>query len=413
MKKIGKDSEFELFLDVFKNLPKEKFAVIKISGQSLEKNMDVIAEDIAFLNKLEIYPIIVHGAGSVLDKKLFSKKINGIRLTSKYDIGVIKEVFSSLSNLLKEKIIENGGSAKVVEDVFECNHLEEYGYVGEVKDVDVVNIKKAIDNNFTPIISPIGKEYHKHLNINADTAAKSIVKAIVPRKFILLTETGGILGKNKQVIPFINLSCEDEIAHVNGGMLLKINEIRELLKDLPDCSTVIISAKDILKELFTIKGSGTFLKYHSIKTAKDIDLLDKKRLKTLIEDAFDKKLVEGYFDDGIKEIFYQKDYEGVAIIKKINNVPYLDKFAVAKFRQGTGLGKSLWLKLIKKYPQLIWRATPENTFNLFYMKNCDGFMKFPNWNVYWTKVKDKQILSTVSLIVNKPKTVLSAGEKND
>ena len=80
LEKTGKKSEFDLFLNIFKSIPKTKFAVIKISGKTLENKIDQIAEDIAYLNKLGIYPIIIHGAGSTLDRKLpQSKKIEGIR----------------------------------------------------------------------------------------------------------------------------------------------------------------------------------------------------------------------------------------------------------------------------------------------------------------------------------------------
>src|SRR3989338_7326242 len=184
IKKTGKDSEFNLFLKLFQGIPKMKFGVIKISGATLEENLDVIAQDIAFLNTLGIYPIVVHGAGSSLDKRLpHSKKVNGLRVTSSEDMVVIKEVFSELAQKLKNNIIMNGGNAEIVDSVFECEPIEELGSVGKITNVHLSPIKKAIDNNATAIISPIGN----NLNINADTAAKELVKVIGPKKFILIT----------------------------------------------------------------------------------------------------------------------------------------------------------------------------------------------------------------------------------
>ena len=94
---------------------------------------------------------------------------------------------------------------------------------------------------------------------------------------------------------------------------------------------------------------------------------------------------------------------GVAIVKEVGNIPYLDKFAVARFRQGTGLGKSIWAKLIKENPKLVWRASLGNQVNKFYSKNCDGMIKKSSWIVYWINLDDEEILPTVELVAGKPK----------
>ncbi len=410
IEKTGKSSEFELFLDYIHKLPKMKFAVIKISGETLENHMDIIAEDIAYLNKLGIYPVVVHGAGSMLDKKISSsEKTNGMRVTSESDMEIVKEVFDDISNELINKIIKEGGSAAKVENVFDCEQISESNYVGVIKNVNILKINEYLENNITPIISPIGKQKDVFLNINADTAAKELVKVVSPKKFVIITETGGILDENNDVIPFLNLSSEEDLPSITGGMLLKINELIELLKIKTDCAVTITSAENLLKEIFTIKGSGTFIKYHVINSTPDINKLDKEKIKWVLEDSFRKKLVDNYFENGITGVFYQEDYEGVAIMKEINGIPYLDKFSVARFRQGTGLGKSIWNKVIKKYPKLIWRAAVDNPFNVTYMKNCDGMIKNPQWCVYWRNLSHDEIMSSVKLVLDKEMTMIKNG----
>jgi acetylglutamate kinase len=413
MEKTGMDAEFKLFFEKYHKLPKMKFAVIKVSGETIDKHLNMIAEDIAYLNKMDMYPIIVHGAGTMLNEKLpESKKVDGIRVTSKEDMHVIKEVFNKINYSMQKKIAEHGGEAEEVDNLFECEKMEEYGYVGKIKKINLDKIKAVLDKNVTPIISPIGIcSNGEYVNINADTAAKELVMKIGPVKMIMMTETGGVLDENGQVMPFLNLFNEEDFDHVTGGMLLKVKEIAEFVKKVPDSAVVITSAENLLKEIFTIKGSGTYMKYHMIKDTTNVKDLDLVKAKELLEDAFDKKLVEGYFDDpSIKEIIYEKDYDGIALIKDLDGMAYLDKLAVSKFNQGTGLGKSLWNEMMSKYKTLLWRATPKNPFNSFYMKKCDGMIKYENWYFYWINLPESKIIPYAKKVIALPKTMIAESD---
>ncbi len=415
MKNAARNDEFEMFLNIFTELPKMKFAVIKISGSTLEKHIDEIAEDIAYLNKLDIYPIIVHGGGSKLDKRLpNSKKIDGLRVTPKDDMVIIEDVFNNIANEFVTKIKEKGGNAVKAPYIFETIQLkEELGHVGNVQKTELMALKEIIFNNATPVISPIGICRGEHHNINADTAAKELVKAISPKKLIFITEKGGIVDENDRVIPFLNV-YGNNLQNITDGMLLKVNEIKDFLKRTDsDCAVVITSAENLLKEIFTVKGGGTFIKHYTIRTTKDINSLNKEKLMRLLENTFDKTLIDGYFNRDIKEVFYQKDYYGLAIIKNLNGVGYLDKFSVSKHWQGTGLGKSLWIRITEKYPKLIWRAREGNDFNDFYLKNCDGMMKKKGWCIYWRDLEDNELFPIVEAVVKIEKTMLTEEELNE
>lgn len=410
--KTGKKSEFELFLKIFQSTPKAKFAVIKISGKTLEDKMDIIAENIAYLNKLGIYPTVVHGAGSILDTKLpSSKKIGGIRVTSAKDMQTVIEVYKDISERLASKIISNGGSAKTVKGIFSAEPVKELGCVGKITGIDSGKIEETIEHNATPIVSPLGKFNNICLNINADTAAKELAKKICPKKLLMITEAGGILDEKGAIVPFINLSNgDDSLAHITGGMLLKIEEIKDLLKTALDCAVVITSAEDLLKELFTISGRGTFIKSHDISSTRDKNKIDMHKLKALLESSFEKKLVAEYFDEDITEIIYEKNYDGAAIIKTVNSIPYLDKFAVSKPCQGTGLGKSIWAEVAGKYPKLILRATKDNTANSFYFRNCEGMIKKSHWNIYWNNIKEDELFSVIEAVEKRKATMTSQKE---
>lgn len=404
--KTGKKSEFELFLKIFQSTPKTKFAVIKISGKTLEDKMDIIAEDIAYLNKLGIYPTIVHGAGSILDEKLqSSKKIGGLRVTSKEDMQTVIEVYKDISERLTSKIISYGGSAKAVRDILTAEPIEGLGCVGKITGINTAKIDDIIEHNKTPVVSPLGKYNDSWLNINADTAAKELVKKISPKKLLMITETGGILDEKGVIMPFMNLSSDEDQSHITGGMQLKVKEIKDLLEAVPDCAVVITSAEDILKELFTISGRGTFIKNHNICSTGDKNKIDKPKLKNLIENSFEKKLADSYFDEDMTEIIYEKNYDGAAIIKTINSIPYLDKFAVSKACQGTGLGKSIWAEVVSKYPRMILRAAKDNPANSFYYRNCEGMVKKSEWNIYWNNIRDDELFSAIEAVEEKKVTL--------
>ena len=414
LEKTGKKSEFELFLKIFQSTPKTKFAVIKISGKTLEDKMDIIAENIAYLNKLGIYPTVVHGAGSILDTLLpSSKKIGGLRVTSEKDMHTVIAVYKDISEKLASKIIFYGGDAKTVADVFKAVPLEELGCVGKITGIDSGIIEDTIEHNATPIVSPLGKFNNISLNVNADTAAKELVKKISPKKLLMITETGGILDENGSIMPFINLSCGDDLAHITGGMQLKVKEIKDLLETAADCAVVITSAEDILKELFTISGRGTFIKNHNICSTRDKNKINRQKLKNLLESSFEKKLVDNYFDEDMTEIIYEKNYEGAAIIKTVNSIPYLDKFAVSKPCQGTGLGKSIWTEVVGKYQKMILRATKDNPANSFYFRNCEGMIKKSQWNIYWNNIGEDELFSVIEAVEEKKATMTAKKETQE
>jgi acetylglutamate kinase len=407
MERMGNKKEFKLFLDIITKIPKIKFAVVKISGATIDHNLDLIAQDIAFLNKLNIFPVVIHGAGAELDRRLpHSVKKDGIRVTSKEDMNIVSSIFYQISNDLCDKIVEYGGAAQRVESIFQCERRKEYGFVGEIKSLELNKIEDAVQQNKTPIISPIGICNEGMLNINADTASKEVIKHILPSKVIILTETGGILDENESIISVLNPYKIEQYASISGGMLLKVKEILDILKNHSECSIVITSALNLLKEIFTVKGSGTFIKSYNIYSMNKFDASSKAKTKKLLEDAFDKTVVDRYFEEEFQEIFYEENFDGIAVIKEINGVAYLDKLAVSKYRQETGLGSFLWYELTKKYNKLIWRVDPKNPLNSFYAKKSTGFLKEEEWNVYWINLDRENIFETVDQVMTLPKTVV-------
>ncbi len=135
-----------------------------------------------------------------------------------------------------------------------------------MESINLAPIEASLRANSIPVIASLGEtDEGQILNVNADFAANELVRVLQPYKIVFLTGTGGLLDGQGKLIDSINLSTEFEqlMAQpwINGGMRLKIEQIADLLADLPLTSSVSITRpSELAKELFTHKGSGTLVR---------------------------------------------------------------------------------------------------------------------------------------------------------
>ena len=307
-------------------------------------------------------------------------------------------------------------TASITSGVFiaEKTQQTELGYVGEVTEIDLEPIKLSIKAGAVPILSSLAETASgQALNINADIATNQLAIAINPYKIIFLTSTGGLLDQNGKIISSVNLitdynqMMEQEWLH--GGMKLKIQQVAEILSQLPATSSVSITKPaHLAKELFTHKGSGTLIrKGESIMEHHDIETIKLKKLTELIEKSFKKSLDEDYFEKTtIQKAYITYCYRAAAIVTLLDGVPYLDKFVVAEEAKGEGLGKVLWERVRSDNPFLYWRARPGNSINGFYFSKADGCVKSPDWNIFWYGLSDFSMLENcINQATNKAVTV--------
>lgn len=342
IEKIAHTTEASLFLEEFQSIPKLQFGVVFIQPSALNTALSYIAKDLAVMNQLDIYPIVVVGNDPTV---------------------------------LIEQIGHYSGQAQMVPENMK---------------MDRFHISQLIDQHITPII--YGDDPVK--------IAESIIHSIQPKKYIIITENDGIYDKNNNRLSFINISNHLE-SKIRPEFKSILQDIDRVLTVYSECAVVVTSAEKLLQEIFTIKGSGTFIKSHTILTANPTDPIDQLQLTDLLEDAFGKPLKKVYFEQPFDRMFIQKDYEGVAIIQTINGIPYLDKFAVRPMFQGTGLGKSLWEKVVVEYPSLVWRAAVNNPFNSFYLKECTGCLKYTDWHIFWRHLSLEEIIPIIPLVRSK------------
>ncbi|MEP6485438.1 MAG: acetylglutamate kinase, partial [Rudaea sp.] len=289
--------------------------------------------------------------------------------------------------------------------------------VGNVTSVHLAPIESSLSAASIPVIASLGETPDGQiLNVNADVAANELVRALTPYKIVFLTETGGLLDGNDNIIDSINLSSEYEhlMAQpwLHSGMRLKLEQIKQLLDTLPPTSSVSITRpSELAKELFTHKGSGTLVrrgeKVHKYTQWNQIDL---QRLRELIESSFGRKLVDDYFErTALHRAYVSENYRAAIILTREDAGIYLDKFAVLDDAQGEGLGRAVWLDMREENPRVFWRSRQGNMVNDFYFAESDGSYRLNGWKMFWYGFDDfGEIARCAEHCLRRPATLLDA-----
>ena len=401
---MGSAKEIQQYLKRFSEVDAKRFAVVKVGGAVLRDELADLASSLTFLQQVGLTPIVLHGAGPQLDEELSAAGIEkhtvgGLRVTSPKALGIVRRVFQQQNLKLVEALQSMDTRAtSVATGVFMASYLDRdtYGMVGKVDSINLAPIEASLRAGSIPVIASLGEtDEGQILNINADFAANELVRVLQPYKIVFLTGTGGLLDEQGKLIDSINLSTE--YGHlmaqpwINGGMRLKLEQIADLLADLPLTSSVSITRPaELAKELFTHKGSGTLVrrgeKVLTFDSWKDIDL---ERMRSLIESSFGRTLVSDYFERTEPlRIYVSENYRTAMILTEEGGLPYLDKFAVLDDAQGEGLGRAVWHVMREENPRLFWRSRHGNPVNPFYYAESDGCLKQPHWKVFWYGIHD-------------------------
>ena len=257
---------------------KNELIVIKYGGNVFidREIFNNFISDLKILNELELSVIVVHGGGPRIKRELDksnikSKFIRGLRVTDKKIINIVENVLIDFNNDIVKSLEEKG--TKGVSINTKNNNVihvdpesSELGFVGVPKKIETDVINKILNENFIPVISPLGlgKDLQTY-NINGDTAAGAIAKSLKSRRLLLMTNVEGVLDKNKKLIQEISSSkilemIKDET--ITEGMIPKINTCLDAINNGVTAVAIIDGRKkhSILFEIFSDKGSGTLIR---------------------------------------------------------------------------------------------------------------------------------------------------------
>jgi acetylglutamate kinase len=270
-----------------------KTFVIKYGGSAMvEENLrEIFARDVLLLKFVGINPVIVHGGGKHINRMLETLNVStefvgGLRKTTEEVMHVVemvlsgdinKDIVALINKHSGEDIFAVGLSGrdgrllrarKIGRDYF-LNKLgieppsADIGFVGEITKVNTQLLETLMENNYIPVIAPIGVgEKGEAYNINADVAAAAVAKALRAEKLIFLTDTEGVKDKNGKLIKKLKDDRIEELIRdgtISGGMIPKVRSSIEALKGGVKKVHIIDGRipHSILLEIFTDEGVGT------------------------------------------------------------------------------------------------------------------------------------------------------------
>ncbi len=402
---LGSSREARQYLSQFSRIEESRFAVVKVGGAVLEDDLDELAAALAFLHRLGLTPIILHGAGPQLDEAMAEagvpvEKRDGLRVTTEAVMAVARPVIYRANARLVDALEARGVRARgLIHGVFNARLAdpERLGLVGAIEAIELESVRAAVASGALPVVACLGESRGGQvMNINADVAARELVWAVQPYKVIFLTGTGGLLDQNGRIISAISLTEDyDNLINqdwVHSGMQLKLAQIKELLEQLPpEASVSITSAAKLTRELFTHTGAGTLIRRgERIEWFASVPDERRAEFSELLEASFSRKLrddwLEGRDVEGL--LLAESGRAAALIVRGLDGLPYLDKIVTTPEARGEGLGAALWQALRARCPAMYWRARSSNPIAGWYFQQAHTTHRHGEWIVYTIGVSD-------------------------
>lgn len=263
-----------------------KTIVIKYGGNAMinEDLKRTVMEDITLLKYVGMNPVIVHGGGPDISAELKthnveSEFVNGLRVTDADTIKIAQMVLVGKTNKeVVSNININGGNAVglcgIDGRIIECEPLTEdtegnkidVGFVGKITKVNSNIIKSLCEDEYIPVIAPIGTDKNgQSYNINADTVASAVATAMCAEKLIYLTDVEGVKDNEGNIIYEISTENAEKLIEegtISGGMIPKSRACMDAVAKGVNRVHIIDGRilHSIILEIFTDTGIGTMFK---------------------------------------------------------------------------------------------------------------------------------------------------------
>ena len=268
-----------------------KTIVIKYGGNAMtdpELQKD-FAEDVVLLKLVGLNPVVVHGGGPQIEGLLskLGKKgefIQGMRVTDAETMDVVEWVLAGevqqdvvgLINAAGGKAVgltgRDGGMIRakklMVQDKDDPSKEHDIGQVGDIVSIDPSVVKALQDDQFIPVVSPIGfGENNESYNINADVVAAKLATVLRAEKLLMLTNIRGVLDKAGQLLTELTPRRIDELVAdgtISGGMIPKIAGAIDAAKSGVNAVHIIDGRVPhaMLLEILSDQAYGTMIRSH-------------------------------------------------------------------------------------------------------------------------------------------------------
>jgi acetylglutamate kinase len=265
-----------------------KTIVVKYGGNAMteERLQRSFAHDVVLLKLVGLNPVVVHGGGPQIDDALrrIGKQgsfIQGMRVTDAETMEVVEWV---LGGQVQQDIVmminEVGGKAVGLTGKDGCliqakkrylpnkddpDNPYDIGFVGDITQVEPAVVKALQDDQFIPVISPIGYGADgQAYNINADIVAGKMAEVLGAEKLLMMTNTPGVLDKSGKLLRKLSAQTIDELfadGTISGGMLPKISSSLDAAKNGVNSVHIVDGRVPhcLLLEILTDQGVGTMI----------------------------------------------------------------------------------------------------------------------------------------------------------
>jgi acetylglutamate kinase len=260
--------------------------VIKYGGHAMtaDELRAGFAQDLVFLRRAGLRPVVVHGGGPQVTGHLDRLGIEsvftaGLRVTTEDTIDVVRMVLNGKVNKDIVGLINRHGPYAVGLSGEDANlftaerkyatvdgEFVDIGLVGEITSVDPAMVNALLDDGRIPVVSSIARGAGGAVyNVNADTAAAALAVALGAGKLVVLTDVEGLYRDWPNSDEVISQLDADDLAGLlpalSAGMIPKMEACLTAVKGGVPQAHVLDGrlSHAILLEIFTDSGIGTMV----------------------------------------------------------------------------------------------------------------------------------------------------------
>lgn len=262
-----------------------KTIVVKYGGAAMlsDELTKTILEDVTLLKFVGMNPIVVHGGGPDINAMLKALHVephfvDGLRITDDETMEVVQMVLAGKVNKQIVAKLNSLGASAIGLCGIDGNILSarkkkaeggvDLGNVGEIISVNTDLLRKLAEDQYIPVIAPVGiGKLGESYNINADTAAGAVAAALQAEKLIYLTDTDGIRTREEDPETLLYVASKTDIltmmedGRIRGGMLPKVASCLSALAGGVRRAHILNGTipHPLILEIFTDSGIGTMV----------------------------------------------------------------------------------------------------------------------------------------------------------
>jgi acetylglutamate kinase len=257
-----------------------KYGGNALAGASEDDALQLFAQDIVLMRQVGMKPVVVHGGGpQISDLMTRLGKVtefrNGLRVTDRETVDIARMVLIGQVNPQLVAAINVHGNLAVGVSGEDAGLIRavprdpDLGFVGDVEAIDPTILTALLDDGFVPVVATIGTDAAgQAYNINADTVAGAIARALQAEKLVYLTDIEGLRRVVDDPSSLIRQTTPDELdalmadGTIAGGMIPKVESCVAAVRSGVRRAHILDGRIPhvLLLEFFTDEGIGTMVR---------------------------------------------------------------------------------------------------------------------------------------------------------